>query len=284
MKPSVSIVVPMHNGAASITEQLDGLDAAVCDLPGVEILVVDNRSTDGGAEIVRSWASAHRPALRLVPADEKAGEPYARNVGWRAADGEVILFCDADDVVAPAWARALTERLQDARYATGPLETARLNPPAIANLRGQRLFTSLPRLPQGIPFAHGCNLGFRRELLEELGGFDESYLIACDLEIAVRAHRHGVELAWAPEALVHYRLRSEPGEIYHQAGAYARSRRRIDRLLGGNGRPDLAQQARRIAWLVRHLPGTVHYGGRAQWTWVAGQVTGELGGRLPWSN
>lgn len=283
MSEAISVVIPMHNGAEFIEQQLDGLAQALSGLPAAEILVVDNRSTDDGAEIVRNWGVLHELTVRVIPANDKAGEPYARNIGWLAAAHDVILFCDADDVVAPTWARALAERLHRNRYATGPLDTHRLNDPSIADLRGQTLFSALPKLPQGIPFAHGCNMGFRRSLLEQLGGFDESYLIACDIEIAVRAHAQGVEPAWEPEARVHYRLRSTPREIYQQARAYGRSRRRIDRLLGGQGKADLGHQARRVAWLIRHSPGVLTHRGRARWAWVAGQVCGELGGRFPWS-
>ncbi|TBT83130.1 glycosyltransferase [Propioniciclava sinopodophylli] len=283
MTTGVSIVIPMYNGAEHVEQQLEGLAVAVRDVEDVEILVIDNRSTDSGPEVVRAWASRTGVDVRVVAATEKAGEPYARNVGWRSARHERILYCDADDVVSPTWASALSAQLEQHRYATGPLDTHFLNDPAIVDLRGQGLFEKLPRLPQGIPFAHGCNMGFQRSLLEEVGGFDESYLIACDIEIGIRAHQHGVELAWTPDALVNYRLRPEPTAIYRQARAYGRSRRRIDRALGGRGGVDILHQARRTVWLLRHLPSLRSFGGRAKCAWVAGQVAGELGGRMPWN-
>lgn len=283
MTTGVSIVIPMYDGAEHIEEQLEGLAVAIRNMEDVEILVMDNRSTDNGPEIVRDWASRTGVDVRVVPAMEKAGEPYARNVGWRSARHDRILYCDADDVVSPTWASSLSAQLEQHRCATGPLDTHLLNDPAIADLRGHALFQKLPRLSQGIPFAHGCNMAFRRSLLEELGGFDESYLIACDIEIAIRAHQHGVELAWTPDALVNYRLRPEPSAIYRQARAYGRSRRRIDRALGGKGGVDVLHQARRAVWLLRHLPSLRSFAGRAKWAWVAGQVTGELGGRMPWN-
>lgn len=282
MNPSASIVIPMHNGAAHIEQQLNGLKVALTSLPLVEILVVDNRSTDHGPDLVRAWADRADCNVRVVPAHDEPGEPHARNVGWKSAKHETILYCDADDLVSPTWAHSLIAKLQTSVYATGPLETNLLNDPATVDIRGQALFKALPRLRQGVPFAHGCNMGYQRSLLEELGGFDETYLIACDIEIAVRAWHRDIELAWVPEALVHYRLRPEPAAIYRQAHAYARSRRRIDRLLGGSGGLDLGHQARRAYWLMRHLPSLRTFRGRAEWAWVAGQVTGEVGGRLFW--
>ena len=284
MSVSASVVIPMHNGAEVILQQLEGLSVALREMCDVEIIVVDNRSWDSGHALVRQWADDTGAPARVIVADEKAGEPYARNVGWRAALSEVILFCDADDVVSPQWAGSLAGSLADQGYATGPLDTSRLNDPRIADLRGERLFRALPALDNGIPFAHGCNMGFRRSVLERLGGFDESFVIGCDIEIAVRAWRENIPLTWVPDALVHYRLRSTVSDVYRQARAYGRSRRRIDRAVtGAPGALDWGHQARRVAWLARHVPDTRTYGGRMKWAWVAGQVVGEGGGR-PWRN
>lgn len=285
MTVSASVVIPMHNGGDVIRQQLDGLSLALRNRPDAEIVVVDNRSTDRGAVVAAQWGDDAGAPVRVVDAHDKAGEPHARNVGWQAARSDVILFCDADDVVSPTWAGALAAALERNRYATGPLDTSRLNDPRIVDLRGQRLFRSIPTLANGIPFAHGCNMGFRRGALEQLSGFDESFLIGCDIEIAVRAWRDGIRLVWEPDALVHYRLRSTPGEVFRQARAYGRSRRRIAAMVDGPGVGDVDwwHQLRRTAWLARHAPGLARFGGRMEWAWVAGQVAGELEGRRPWS-
>jgi len=280
---SASVVIPMHNGASYIEQQLDGLLLSLRSSPNTEFIVVDNRSIDLGPALVAEWARKNSAPIRVIPGHERAGEPYARNVGWQAARSEKILFCDADDVVSPGWLGALSGALDQYRYATGPLDTSRLNHQSIADLRGQALFRSLPTLPKGIPFAHGCNMGFRRRTLEDLAGFDETYLIACDVEIAVRAWQRDIDLGWAPGALVHYRLRSTVPDVYQQARAYARARRRIDRLVSNSpSTVDWRHQGRRAAWLVRHLPQTAAFAGRMKWAWVAGQVAGELGGRKSW--
>lgn len=284
MTPSASVVIPMHNGAEHIRAQLDALLDGLRAVPDAEIIVVDNRSTDNGPSIVADWAATTGAPVRVIPAHDKAGEPYARNVGWRAARSEHICYCDADDAVSSTWLQALSTTLRTARYATGPLDTQLLNDPRIADLRGQALFNARPALDNGTPFAHGCNMGFQRGTLEQLGGFDETYLIACDIEIGVRAAQASINLEWVPDALVNYRLRSSFSDIYKQARAYGRSRRRIDSLIHGRtGYIDWARQSRRAAWLLRHLPDNASYGGRMKWAWVAGQVSGELGGRGPWS-
>ena len=145
----------------------------------------------------------------------------------------------------------------------------------------QALFRELPTLHGVVPFAHGCNMGFRRSVLEQTGGFDETYLIGCDIEMAIRLWRADVTLMWSPEALVHYRLRSTPRAVYRQARAYGRSRLRFDALV-----PELepthgaTKQLRRLAWLMRHLPDLRSLEGRFKWSWVSGQVVGEVEGLL----
>lgn len=280
--PDISVVIPVHNGAEFIRAQLEAVGSSLASVPSAEVLVVDNRSDDGSANIAIEWARRTGAPLEVIDAHERAGEPYARNVGWRAARSDLIAYCDADDVVSPQWLRALFDGLQEHDYVTGPLDTYELNDPAIADLRGQALFRSLAHVHEVVPFAHGCNMGFRRSTLEDVGGFDESFLIACDIEIAVRLWRSGVELAWLEDAVVHYRLRSTPAQIFRQARAYGRSRHRITALVPEAARdasPD-RRRLRRLAWLVRHIPETRKESGRARWAWVGGQVVGELEGAV----
>lgn len=281
MSTDLSIVIPMHNGADVIETQLDSLAESLRPIRRAEIIVVDNRSLDGSPDQVRRWAETHDVALTVIEAHDKPGEPYARNVGWRAASSAAVAFCDADDAVGQDWASAMGSGLGKHAYLTGPLDTKSLNHPAIADMRGQSLFRSVAHLQSGIPYAHGCNMGFQKSALEELGGFDESFLIGCDIEIAVRAHERGIHLAWNPQALVRYRLRSTPPAVYEQARAYGRARRRIDAAVGdGASSFSWGHQLRRGAWLARHAPLLATYGGRMKWAWVAGQVAGELEGRF----
>lgn len=272
--PTVSVVIPVNNGAATIRQQLEALEVSLEGLPA-EILLVDNRSTDGTASVAVEFARRSPVETILIPADERAGEPYARNTGWRAARGDQVLFCDADDVVSSTWARALSEALATAPCATGPLETRLLNAPSVSEVRGQSLFRQKPLLYGRIPFAHGANMGFRRQTLELLGGFDESFRIGCDIELAIRAHEIGLVWGWAPDAVVHYRLRSTPRAIFQQARAYAAVRSRFEARLGVDRVHNRRRRFRRSLWVLRHAPDLLSETRRLKWFWVAGQVSGE---------
>lgn len=279
--PVVSVVIPVHNASDTLVEQLEAIRSGGLDSPRAEILVVDNRSTDDSADVATRWAARHSVDLRVVEATDRAGEPHARNVGLAAARGRYILYCDADDHVAADWVSSLAAALETSHYATGPIDMSTLNPSWIANTRGRTVVDGRSTMYELVPYAHGCNMGFRRETLVTLGGFDESYLAGCDLDIAIRMWESGHELHFCDGATVHYRLRPSLNATYHQGVSYGRYRVRIRRRLA-----DVAcipevdpRNHRRILWLARKLPFTiVHRPTRARWVWVLAQLVGERRG------
>jgi len=95
MKPLVSILIPAFNAAPWIAQTLDS--ALAQTWPQIEILVVDDGSTDNTLDIARSYKNK---SLRVI-SQPNAGAAAARNTGLRAALGDYIQFLDADDLLAP---------------------------------------------------------------------------------------------------------------------------------------------------------------------------------------
>ena len=281
-QPAISVIVPVHDAADTIVAQLDGIATGLDAAPPAEILVVDNRSTDDTAAVARDWAARTGIDLRVIDAHERPGEPYARNVGLREARAELVAYCDGDDVVSPTWLPAMASGLRTACYVTGPIDMDALNPPHLASVRGASVTEGRSLMWDAVPYAHGCNMGFRRDALEHVGGFDETYTAGCDLDIAIRMWEAGHDLLFADGASVAYRLRPTLADTWRQARAYGRHRVRVrDRLdpvlhLGSPRRV----HARRLAWLLRRTPSAVWSPAtRARWVWVAGQLRGEWLGR-----
>src|SRR5262249_31692863 len=129
----VSVVVPMHNAAGTIGEQLDALGRQTFADPW-ELVVVDNLSDDPSAEVVRSYGHLFAQ-LRIVPAGTGRGPSYARNTGAAAAAGDLLCFCDADDVVDEGWLEALVAEARTHDFVAGYLDIDRLNDPDIRSWR-----------------------------------------------------------------------------------------------------------------------------------------------------
>ena len=277
----LSVVIPARDAAALIGDQLASLAAQHWDGTWEVVVAVDVGSADGTADVVRRSSTAG-PPIRVVDAPAAGGPSVSRNAGAGAATGAALAFCDADDVVGEGWVAAIGDALRHHEFVTGPLELDRLNPEWIVESRG-RSFAERQSLYEGVfPYASSCNLGLHRSLFEGAGGFDPAWRVGEDLELSLRLWLSGVQLHFAPGALVHYRYRPTLRGTYAQARSYGRVRPLLGERLRRAGRPAPKRYAglRNWVWLLRHLPQLRDRAGRAKWLWVAGQRIGSLEGSL----
>jgi glycosyltransferase involved in cell wall biosynthesis len=277
----ISIVIPVKDGAAVLPGQLAALAAQEVGEPW-EVIVADNGSVDGLAALVAEWTD-RIPGLRLVDAAGRAGVSHARNVGARAARGDRILFCDADDQVAPGWVAALGGALTAHPAVGGALDRRRLSD--AASLRpGLDRSSGLNPWPGFWPFASGANCGVRAEVLAAVGGFDEDFRAgADDVDLSWRLHRLGSEPVFVPGAVVHYRERRGWRAAARQAFGYGRQDARLHRRFRGAGMPASGWGRGLRSWthLVVQAP---RYGrtapGRAQWVRSVARRVGRVVGSI----
>jgi cellulose synthase/poly-beta-1,6-N-acetylglucosamine synthase-like glycosyltransferase len=107
--------VPVHNEESRLPALLE--DLAAQDYGGVEIILVDDRSTDGTAALLSGFAGS-RNNVRVISLQENPGpnhKQYALEQGLAAAAGDFFLFTDADCRISPSWVRAMVERMADPR-------------------------------------------------------------------------------------------------------------------------------------------------------------------------
>lgn len=195
----LSVVIPCFNAADTIDQQLEALTHQ--SLAPWEVIISDNGSKDATLDIVKQYRD-RLPQLKIVDAFGKQGAGYARNVGVRAATGDYIAFCDADDVVAPGWLQALEQAFASHSFLACRFDYEKLNPGGHNGVQDQGLQQF--RTPF-LPFAGAGGLAVQRKLYERVGGFDENFTHLEDAEFCVRAQLAGAELIFVPKAVIYIR-------------------------------------------------------------------------------
>lgn len=209
------MVIPTRNAAHVIGGQLGALRDQV-SAPQFEIIVADNGSTDDLHQALEHWHT-ELPHLRVVDASRARGVSVARNVGFEHATAEHVLVCDADDQVSAGWVAALLSALEQFPLASGPVETKLLSGPSAGWVPIEEHTTGLFEVWGGRTYGIGANLGVRRSVWEAVGGFDEDFPAGGEeIDFAWRARDLGHHFGYAPDALVHYRIRSDLKGVVRQ--------------------------------------------------------------------
>lgn len=277
----MSVVIPARNVERTIGATLAALADQTYAGPW-EVVVADNGSTDGTRGAIAAWADRF-PALRVVDASDRRGVAHARNVGAAAARGARILICDADDVPAPEWVERMAAALEDHALVTGHQELRRFNRPEQYAWTGDADPDDAPRGYGFLPYASGGNLGMRREVFDALAGFDESLLLAEDIDFGWRAYYAGYAVHFVADARIHGHMRSDLRSLAKvrfrgglaEPALYRRHRRR------GMPRTERDELLDQYRWLVRTAPQVLADPARRyQWTAHAAMRAGRVVGSV----
>ncbi len=215
--PHVSIVIPSFNGMEHLEECLASLDRLDYPADRVEVLVVDNASTDGSTRFVRK----RFPSTRVLELMENRGFAAACNRGAHDAHGSVVVFLNNDMRVDPAWLRELvTPLVASADVAATSSRILSWDGKAIdfvggaVNFYGHG-FQPLHGRPVGeddsttikpLLFACGGSMAARRDIFLSSGGFDEDYFAFFeDIDLGWRLWVLGYRVLYAPAAVAYHK-------------------------------------------------------------------------------
>ncbi|MBN1826787.1 MAG: glycosyltransferase [Candidatus Eisenbacteria bacterium] len=197
-EPVFSVVVPAYNAA----ERIGAVVRAAGGQRGLrgetEVIVVDDGSSDGTA------VEAADAGARVIR-QENSGPAAARNRGWREAAGDPIFFTDSDCYPAPDWAARLSALLrEEGAGAAGGSYDAANGDSLLAACVQEEIALRHRRMGREVRFLGSYNLAVPRRVLEETGGFDESYRRASgeDNDLSYRIRETGRRLLFDPEARV----------------------------------------------------------------------------------
>lgn len=211
----ISVVVCAHNAESTIHETLEA--CSKLDYPNFEVIVVDDGSTDQTATIAKKYE------VRLL-CIANGGLSNARNIGAAAATGEVVAFIDADAYPDPHWLTYLARMFVYSDHAG-------VGGPNIIPSSDGFISQCVARAPGGpvhvlysdheaehIP---GCNMAFRKHLLDEIGGFDTQFRAAGDdVDLCWRFQERGLTLGFSHAAVVWHHRRNSVRAFWKQQQGY----------------------------------------------------------------
>ena len=206
----LSVVIPTYNRCESLRRTLDGLSRQTFPMSEFEAVVVSDGSTDGTPEMLAAYSPGAPFPLRAVT-QPNSGPSAARNRGIREARHEVVVFLDDDVEPVPEFLarHAAHHQREDKAAVLGPMspapDRAGEEPVWIVweHVKLQQTYDMFRRggahaleAPGPMHFYSG-NASVRREWLEKIGGFDETFQRQEDVEMAVRLERAcGVRFVW----------------------------------------------------------------------------------------
>jgi glycosyltransferase involved in cell wall biosynthesis len=270
----ISVVVPVRNGMPWLEQQLRALAEQVCDEPW-EVIVANNNSTDGSGAVAQEWACRYE-MIHLVDASRAIGPGGTRNAGVAAARGNLLAFCDADDVVHPGWLTAHVSALAEADVSAGVFDYWSLNgqaapsPVAYAPPPALSLFGFLPAAGSG-------NLAIRRSAFEDIGGFAQELMTGEDFDLSWRSQLAGYRFVLNEKAVLARRDQQGFKEVFRRYTAYGRCGPVLFRRFQAQGlRPEPVLALKTWVWLIVSVPRLYKRQFRDRWARIAGWRTGRL--------
>jgi GT2 family glycosyltransferase len=223
----ISVVVPTFNRREIVTRTLATLFAQSFPATAYEVIVVVDGSTDGTADALRTL----RPACRFrVIEQENRGLAGARNTGYRAAETGLVLFLDDDMLCDPGLiaAHVAAHKTCGRIVGFGAIFLSADSPPSLAAECFNREIGAFylerklaPEAPWQVDECVFSNSSLPRDLLDDAGGFDETFRMREDLELGIRLLSTGVRPQYIAGAVAYQFYEKTAADLIRDAEAFA---------------------------------------------------------------
>ncbi len=216
-KPEVSVVMPTYRRPGKLAGVFAALTAQSLSPERFEVVVIDNCSEDDTAATLRSLAARAPFPVQLLTTTTNRGPAPARNIGWRDAKAPVIAFLDDDCLPEPDWLASGLAALQgapDLGVVQGRVRAPRdFDPDAMGTWYHCQIIDA------PTPYFEACNIFYRREALEDCGGFDERIGWWCeDTSLGWQVLEAGWARGFAAEAVVEHEVQPRGWRWYFRNG------------------------------------------------------------------
>ncbi|HEX8052935.1 MAG TPA: glycosyltransferase [Thermoleophilaceae bacterium] len=186
-QPDIAVVVPSHDRPLRLRWLLNALEEQTLPRERFEVIVAHDSRGPETAELLRT----HPLGVRAIGFEPGPGPAAKRNAGWHAATAPLVAFTDDDCRPPPEW---LERALAAARAHPGAIvQGATIPDPDEEHLVRAAPHVDTQRIVPPTPWAQTSNIVYPRELLERVGGFDETFPLAAgeDTDLAIRATEAG---------------------------------------------------------------------------------------------
>ena len=226
MNPLVSVIVVNHNRGDLLRQCLNSILSQSYNR--LEIVVVDNGSSDNSLSVVKSFPD---PKIKLMTLDQNYGFARGNNVGIKEAQGELIALLNNDAVADEHWIECLVEAMQSGSQVGMCASKILFFETEIVDKVGHLLYLDGQNRGRGtgvkdkgqyesveeVLFPDACAALYRRRMLEEVGYFDEQFFAyGDDADLGIRSRWRGWKCLYVPEALAHHHHSSTVGRFSPQ--------------------------------------------------------------------
>lgn len=206
MTPTITVVIPSFNQAQYLEDAIES--AYNQTLAPLEILVIDDGSTDGSLEIAQRYEFREFPGIespvRVIPQTNK-GLASARNTGIMNAKGDYILFLDADDKLAE---NAVSRITQEILSSNGDIIAPSFREFGLSDREVILQGFTMDDLKQANRLGYFCAI--RRTVLQEVGGYNPKMVWGYeDYDLWFELFKRGKSVAIIQEILVYYRVKEQ---------------------------------------------------------------------------
>jgi glycosyltransferase involved in cell wall biosynthesis len=229
----LSVIIPTRNRAKSLKVLLDSLQSAARpNSTKVEIIVVNNGSTDETSQILNEEAGIARPLELVVLHQPIPGKANAINLALTVARGEILMIVDDDVSIHPQCLVKHLDAYEQSSFSAvqGKVQPGRDPEGQCADLRQLQKY-NIPLVDYGdaiiqIQGLTGTNMSFKREVLERIGAFDVrlgpgAAGFSEDTEFSMRIRRAGFKIGYTPHAIVYHELNPQRyGRAYNRDVEY----------------------------------------------------------------
>jgi len=224
----ISVVIPVYNARNTIIDCLRSV--AGQKAKPLEIIVVDNGSTDGSWELLGEFSQAAKRVPIVLCRERKRGAASARNRGISLARGEMVAFTDADCVADIDWLQNINNSFNrnSVRAVAGNIFGYQPHKvvekfQSLYTLRGlgsEKVFSRFTLTEGGFSTA---NLAVGKEVLRAVGGFNESLLVGEDHDLCARIYKKGFRIKYTPLAKVYHKHRDSVKKMLSQSYGFAKA-------------------------------------------------------------